>query len=106
MAVSEGGEAVVTCHTCGNHTHTGCFDRWRQQKQTQRVAVTCVWCRSNWEEARVAPKVAAKGPDAAAAVAAGAHVVAGGFGRYVNLLGDAEGDTPSRSDLYGGYWGG
>ncbi|CDS06873.1 hypothetical protein LRAMOSA09398 [Lichtheimia ramosa] len=40
---------ITFCRTCGNNVHQDCFNKWSQQLTRQRLAVTCVFCRSEWK---------------------------------------------------------
>ena len=47
-------DEVVYCRTtCGNPVHTKCMDVWIAQKRKKtRAQITCVYCRSPWEDPR------------------------------------------------------
>ena len=46
-------DEVVYCRTtCGNPVHTKCMDVWIAQKRKTRAQITCVYCRSPWEDPR------------------------------------------------------
>ncbi|CAO3588073.1 unnamed protein product [Absidia cylindrospora] len=38
---------ILFCRVCGNNIHVECFEMW---KKTKVVNITCVYCRSPWEE--------------------------------------------------------
>lgn len=45
----EPGEEIVWCKAaCGQNFHKECFEQWRRSKMGGRV--TCVYCRSEWED--------------------------------------------------------
>lgn len=45
----EVGEEIVWCKAaCGQNFHRECFEQWRRSKKGGRV--TCVYCRSEWED--------------------------------------------------------
>jgi hypothetical protein len=55
ICFEECGEAdrasCVFCRVCGNNTHKVCFKVWEDTQQRKGGSVTCVYCRSNWQEA-------------------------------------------------------
>jgi hypothetical protein len=45
----EEGEEVVWCKAaCGQNFHKECFDQWKKSKNGGQV--TCVYCRTEWQE--------------------------------------------------------
>ncbi|ORZ21364.1 hypothetical protein BCR42DRAFT_407403 [Absidia repens] len=38
---------ILFCRVCGNNIHAECFEMW---KKTKLANITCVYCRSPWEE--------------------------------------------------------
>ncbi|CAD7704551.1 unnamed protein product [Ostreobium quekettii] len=48
--LKEGGEALVWCNTCGNNIHKVCFTKWSRTQLQNCGSVTCVYCRSPWED--------------------------------------------------------
>jgi hypothetical protein len=56
----EPDEELVWCKAaCGQNFHKVCFEQWRQSKHGGRV--TCVYCRSEWQEDSMTPKKPAPG---------------------------------------------
>ncbi|GMH34383.1 hypothetical protein BSKO_02217 [Bryopsis sp. KO-2023] len=43
-------EALVWCLHCGNNLHKSCFERWASTKKGNHQQVTCVYCRSAWQD--------------------------------------------------------
>ena len=47
-------DEIVHCRTtCGNPVHTQCMDMWIGQKKKTNAAITCIFCRSPWEDPRI-----------------------------------------------------
>ncbi|KAI7880320.1 hypothetical protein K492DRAFT_177999 [Lichtheimia hyalospora FSU 10163] len=38
------------CKTCGNNVHKGCFTQWSNQLSRQGLTISCVFCRTTWED--------------------------------------------------------
>ncbi|TVY73615.1 E3 ubiquitin-protein ligase Zswim2 [Lachnellula suecica] len=50
----EAGEDIVWCKAaCGQNFHKECFEQWRRSKHGGRV--TCVYCRTEWQEDGATP---------------------------------------------------
>jgi len=54
ICFEECGEAdrasCVFCRVCNNNTHRECFKIWMDTNRSKGVSVTCVYCRSSWQE--------------------------------------------------------
>lgn len=47
----EPGEELVWCKAaCGQNFHKACFEQWRASKRGSGATVTCVYCRTPWQE--------------------------------------------------------
>ncbi|KAF0700486.1 Aste57867_9016 [Aphanomyces stellatus] len=53
------GRPIVWCKTqCGNNFHKECFDQWKRSRRSSGVTLTCIYCRSPWEESKGKSKAA------------------------------------------------
>ncbi|CDH61417.1 ring finger domain-containing protein [Lichtheimia corymbifera JMRC:FSU:9682] len=41
---------IIYCKTCGNNVHKGCFTQWSNQLSRQGLEISCVFCRTRWED--------------------------------------------------------
>eukprot|EP00850_Spirogloea_muscicola_P000502 SM000002S05582 [mRNA] locus=s2:992640:994817:+ [translate_table: standard] len=91
-------EPVVSCKVCGNNVHRDCFQHWKSSKTA--AGVTCIFCRSPWQDEETQPGVSGTLPVAR-------NVFQARAAGYINLAEfstDTRHASSSLQDLYPDTW--